>query len=188
VTFLALAQADGRPAKLHASKLRFDGFKLGDNYGVVMQRVPYNAPCDNDPIDKRSRRFMVYGALPCRDRTFPEQTTVIFYLAYSDAAKYEQPIQAFAYLHGRYFDKKTNFPLKPGDALSSAPRYLGSVERTMTIRRKSWTLAAQRYRSQIHVLANGEKIVGFVFGPMPDDPQNEQWRGLMQMYQRYTPK
>jgi hypothetical protein len=36
-------------------------------------------------------------------------------------------------------------------------------------------------------LADGETNVGVVFGSMPDDPQNEQWRGLLQMYQRYAP-
>ena len=50
-----------------------------------MKRAPYDAPCDNDPIDHNARRFMVYGALPCRDRTFPGKTTVMFYLAFSKA-------------------------------------------------------------------------------------------------------
>ncbi len=67
-----------------------------------MKRAPYKSPCDNDPIDKRKRRFMVYGALPCRNRTFPQQTTVMFYLRHSKTDRYNQPIQAFAYLHGSY--------------------------------------------------------------------------------------
>lgn len=181
----ALASAQ----KLKASKLRFDGFKLGDSYGPLMQRAPYNAACDNDPIDHETRRFMVYGALPCRQRSFPQQTTVMFYLAFSRVARYNQPILAFAYLHGSYFDKRTNFPLKPGDPLKKAWRYFSKrARKTFTIARKRWTLTVHRFPGQIYLLTRGETIVGFVFGPMPDDPQNEQWRGLMQMYQRYTPK
>ncbi len=29
-------------------------------------------------------------------------------------------------------------------------------------------------------------IIGFVLGPMPTESDNEQWRGLMQLYDRYT--
>jgi len=175
-------------AKLEASKLKFDGFKLGDSYGDVMKRSPYDAPCDNDPIDNNARRFMVYGALPCRDRTFPGKTTVMFYLAFSKRDRYDQPIQAFAYLHGSYFNDKTSFPLKPGCKLGETKRHLGQAKRSLQIRRKRVTLTAHQFPGQIHVLADGQRVVGFAFGAMPDDPENEQWRGLMQMYQRYTPK
>ena len=174
--------------KLKASNLRFDGFKLGQSYAQVMKRPPYAAPCDNDPIDKKKRRFMVYGALACRNRTFPQQTTVMFYLRHSKTARYDQPILAFAYLHGSYFNKKTNFPLKPGEPLSKAKRYFNKPAKTFTIARKRLRLTVHAYPAGIHILAKGTTIVGFVFGEMPSDANNEQWRGLMQMYQRYTPK
>jgi hypothetical protein len=35
-------------------------------------------------------------------------------------------------------------------------------------------------------IAEDGVLVGFVVGPMPEDPESEQWRGLMQMYERYT--
>ena len=44
------------------------------------------------------------------------------------------------------------------------------------------------FAGDVYVLCIGRKIIGFVMGPMPPDPENEQWRGLMQMYDRYTPK
>jgi hypothetical protein len=45
----------------------------------------------------------------------------------------------------------------------------------------------ERYDGDIHVLILDDRAFGYVFGPMPDDPQNEQWRGVMQMAVRYTP-
>ncbi|MBI5481764.1 MAG: hypothetical protein HY906_23110 [Deltaproteobacteria bacterium] len=119
---IAAAPAGAAPKPpQRAADYTFDGFKLGDEYAAkVMSRVPYDQPCDDDPIDKRARRFMVYGALPCRDRTFPEKTTVMFYLRFSDQKPLAQPIQAFAYLYGTYFDSRTSFPLKPGTTLDRA--------------------------------------------------------------------
>ena len=166
----------------------FDGFKLGDNYSNVMQRSPYNQPCDDDPIDNQNRRFMVYGALPCRDNSFPNETTVMFYLKYSDEDSYNQPIEAFGYLYGSYFNDKTNFPLKPGDDLTVAQKEFGKEINTFNISRKEHTLKVHLFEGEIYVICDQNKIVGFVLGKMPSDSINEQWRGLMQMYQRYTPK
>ncbi len=187
--FLLFGGAHQAQAGKKASVYRFDDFSLGDNYATkVLSRAPYDQPCDNDPIDHRNRRFMVYGALPCRDRTFPHQTTVMFYLKYAEEDRYSQPIEAFAYLHGSYFNDKTEFPLKPGESLKKAASVLGAELGSFEIRRKKFALTVHRFRGNIHVLCSGETIVGFVFGAMPSDPENEQWRGLMQMYQRYTPK
>ncbi|MDH5603322.1 MAG: hypothetical protein OEY51_05270, partial [Cyclobacteriaceae bacterium] len=89
------------PVHLHAQTndgYVFDEFKVGDNFSEVVQRAPYNQPCDSDPID--NRRFIVYGALPCRDRSFPDETTVMFYLKNSEKDSYNQPIEAFGFLHG----------------------------------------------------------------------------------------
>jgi len=167
----------------------FDGFKLGDIYAdKVMNRAPYDKPCDNDPIDKKARRFMVYGALPCRDLTFPDQTTVMFYLKFSDKGRYSQPIEAFAFLHGSYFNDKTDFFIKPGDKLEDARARLGAIIKNFQIKRKEYTLDVIQSAGDVYILHTGGKVVGLVIGPMPEDPENEQWRGLMQMYQRYTPK
>ncbi|HEY3353819.1 MAG TPA: hypothetical protein VGQ83_11265 [Polyangia bacterium] len=184
---LVAAPAGAKPRV--AKDFSFDGFKLGDDYGrKVMTRAPYDAPCDNDPIDHQRRRFMVYGALPCRDRVFPDQTTVMFYLRFSKEAPYQQPIEAFAYLYGSYFNAKTDFPLKPGDALAKATKTLGAARGTLELTSRGVTLTAHRFDGDIAVIANGAVIVGFVLGPMPAAADNEQWRGLMQMYRRYTPK
>jgi hypothetical protein len=168
---------------------KFDGFSLGDNYAEkVMARAPYDKPCDNDPIDDKHRRFMVYGALPCRDRTFPEQTTVMFYLKYSDTDKYAQPIEAFAYLHGTYFNDKTDFFIKIGDKMEDARARLGAIVKNFELKRKEFTLKVIQSAGDVYILHNDKKVIGLVIGPMPKDTENEQWRGLMQMYQRYTPK
>ncbi|MBI3074148.1 MAG: hypothetical protein HYY84_18725 [Deltaproteobacteria bacterium] len=192
LAFLTIASLAGacKSVPVHsATGFTFDGFKLGDMYqSKVMSREPYNAPCDNDPIDKRSRRFMVYGALPCRDRTFPEKTTVMFYLAMNPEGtpKYEQPIVAFAWLGGSYFKSRSNFPLVPGDTPSRATEVFGAPIRRFDVGWKRWRLAVSQHKNDIYSIANGENLAGFVVGPMPDDPESEQWRGLGQMWGRYT--
>ena len=168
---------------------KWDGFALGDNYAEkVMNRAPYDQPCDNDPIDNKTRRFMVYGAEPCRDKTFPDKTTVMFYLKFSEKDRYAQPIEAFAYLHGSYFDDKTNFFITIGDKLEDARARINAIVKNFQIKRKKYVLDVIQSAGDVYVLHNGKVVVGLVIGPMPEDPENEQWRGLMQMYQRYTPK
>lgn len=194
-TLLAAAAAFAGEASAQKRLLKgtaqytFDGFKLGDNYAqTVMNRPPYDQPCDNDPIDNNARRFMIYGALPCRDLTFPNQTTVMFYLKYSAKERYAQPIEAFAFLHGDYFNDKTDFFIKTGDKLEDARAKLGAIVNNFTIKRKEYTLEVIQSAGDVYILHNNETVVGLVIGGMPEDPENEQWRGLMQMYQRYTPK
>lgn len=169
-----------------ASDFTMDGFKLGDRFGQVMKRPPYDQPCDNDPIDDRARRFMVYGALPCRERSFPEGTTVAFYIRYSDADRYAQPIEAFAWLGGDYFATRSDFPLKTGVDRARADAALGESDELFELRRSDHRLVVRGHPGPIYSLADGETIVGYVLGPMPADGDNEQWRGLMQMYVRYT--
>ncbi|APR87511.1 hypothetical protein A7982_12860 [Minicystis rosea] len=185
-TAAATAQPASAPA-IDARAYTFDGFKLGSSYDrEVMKRAPYAEPCDNDPIDHRARRFMVYGALPCRERTFPEATTVMFYLRFAEDARYEQPIEAFAWLGGNYFATRSNFPLRTGEPASAATAKLGAALGTFELHRKGQRVTIERHVGDVYVVIDGERLVGFVVGPMPADPESEQWRGLMQMYVRYT--
>ena len=194
LAFAFLATSSATQAQAQKRKLKptaayeFDGFKLGDNFAEkVMNRAPYDKPCDNDPIDNKTRRFMVYGALPCRDLTFPDKTTVMFYLKYSETERYAQSIEAFAFLHGTYFNDKNDFFIKPGDKLEDARAKFGAIVKSFQIKRKEYTLDVIQSAGDVYVLHNGKIVIGLVVGPMPDDPENEQWGGLMQMYQRYTP-
>lgn len=176
-----------KPARYAAADMTFDGFKLGADYGKLMTRPPYNDPCDDDPIDHKARRFMVYGALPCRDRTFPEATTVAFYLRFAEGpTQFNQPIEAFAWLGGGYFSTRSDFPLRTGAPASDAAETLGPPLKTFSLQRRKSAITVQRHEGDISVLIDDGKLVGFVVGPMPDDPESEQWRGLMQMYDRYT--
>lgn len=175
-------------AAQNSNEYVFDEFKLGDNYGEVMAREPYNKPCDNDAIDNKNRRFMIYGALSCRNDSFPNETTVMFYLTHSEEDKYNQAIEAFGYLYGSYFNTKTNFPLQPGDEMELAQKEFGKEIKTFNIERDEHTLSVHQFKADIYVISNQNKIIGFVLGKMPAKPSNEQWSGLMQMYQRYTPK
>src|SRR5262245_5268111 len=180
--------AAGKPAARDARGYTFDGFKLGDRYASkVMSRPPYHEPCDNDPIDKSARRFMVYGALPCRKRTFPEATTVAFYLAFAEGSyRYEQPIEAFAWLGGGYFATRSNFPLRTGQPASAATEVLGAPIASFGLERNGQNVTVQRHPGEVWSIADGGVLVGFVVGPMPAAPESEQWSGLMQMYERYT--
>lgn len=184
---LAAASAQG-PRRPTAASFTFDGFALGAPYAsAVMARAPYDAPCDDDPIDERARRFMVYGGLPCRGRAFPEETTVLFYLRFAAGdARLEQPIEAFAWLGGGYFSTRSTFPLRVGEPASRAEEVLGPAVRTFRLERKEHTLTVQTHAGDVHALVVGATLAGFVVGPMPEDPANEQWRGLMQMAARYT--
>ncbi|MBU1243992.1 hypothetical protein KJ612_12380 [Myxococcota bacterium] len=168
---------------------RWDGFALGDTFDTVMSRAPYDNPCDDDAVDGRARRFMVYGALPCRDRVFPEDTTVFFFIEHTEdrAQSLATKIVAFGYLHGSYFNTRTTFPLATGEEIGRVRSVLGAMRGSFTIERKDRSLLVERYDGDLHVLIKDGHAFGYVFGPMPDDPLNEQWRGIMQMAVRYTP-
>ena len=168
---------------------KWDGFALEDTFDTVISRAPYDNPCDDDAIDGRARRFMVYGALPCRERTFPDGTTVFFFLEHTEdrAQAYSTKIVAFGYLHGTYFNTRTTFPLPTGERLERVRAALGTVRGTFTLQRKDRSLIVEKFDGDIHVLIKDDLAFGYVFGPMPVDPENEQWRGIMQMAARYTP-
>jgi hypothetical protein len=171
-----------------AEHVKLDGFQLGSLYGsAVMSRAPYDKPCDDDPVDGRARRFMVYGALPCRELVFPEETTVAFYLRFAEGAgELEQPIEAVAWLGGSYFSSRSDFPVRIGEPAARASEVLGAAETTFHVDRKGQVVLVQKHRGNAWAIVDAGMLVGFVLGPMPDDPDNEQWRGLMQMYVRYT--
>lgn len=173
-----------------ARQYRFDGFRIGDNFGKLFSRAPYSTPCDDDPVDKRRRRAMVYGALPCRHKVFPQKTTVVLLLKNGrpTGGRYSLPIAALAFVHGRYFKKRSNFPIHPGDRLAKARRKLGRVLGTLTLRvRKRPSMTAHRFAGNIHILTEGTLVRGVVVGQMPADAKNEQWRVITQMVRRYTP-
>lgn len=188
--FLLASAPSAEARRKSARQYRFDGFRVGDNFGKVFGRAPYSTPCDDDPVDKRRMRAMVYGALPCRSRVFPQKTTVVLLLKNGRPTghRYSLPIVALAYIHGRYFKKRSNFPIHPGDRLSKARRKLGRVLGKLVLRvRRRPSMTAHRFAGDIHILTEGTLVRGVVVGKMPRDPKNEQWRVITQMVRRYTP-
>ncbi len=183
VSAVPSALASPAPA---ARRYLLDGIRLGDNYAEAMGRTPYSEPCDNDPIDKKARRFMVYGALPCRKLVFPEQTTVLFYLAFSEEDRYAQPIEALAWLGGDYFEKRSDFPVSIGITPEAAEARLGKATSELDLPGDGQQLKVRKHQGDVYSVTLVDKVVGYVIGPMPADPSNEQWRGLAQMYFRYT--
>jgi len=173
-----------------ARQYRFDGFGVGDNFGKLFTRAPYNTPCDDDPVDKRRMRAMVYGGLPCRRKVFPQKTTVVLLLKNGRPTghRYALPIVALAYIHGRYFKTRSNFPIHPGDRFKKARRKLGRVLGTLQLRiRRRPTMTVHRFAGNIHILTESTLVRGVVVGKMPRDPKNEQWRVITRMVRRYTP-
>lgn len=170
-----------------AAAYTFDGFRLGTPYASVASRAPYDKPCDDDPIDKRARRFMVYAAKPCKDLTFPEATSALFCIAYAEGREMlDQPIVAFGWLGGRYFDERCDFPLRTGERASRVAEVLGAPTSSFAVERNDTALRVQGHAGDLWAIVDGDVLAGFVVGPMPRDPESEQWRGLVQMYVRYT--
>lgn len=193
------AATSGTPTATPDGKHVFDGFSLGSDFGAVMARAPYDEPCDNDAIDNSARRMMLYGSKPCRDHVFPDKTSVIFLLAFADGeTKYAQPIQALVWMGGAYFEKRSNFPARTGTTLAEAERALGAAGPKFIVvedgnlgrhgRRtnEGVTLTIRKHPADVYSIADGDHVIGFAVGPMPDDPENEQWRMVAQIYRRYT--
>jgi hypothetical protein len=174
---------------LQAHEYRFDGLKLGDRFATaVLSRPAYQRPCDDDPVDKKSRRAMVYGGRPCRGSAFPEGTSVVFLLPYAPNPREEalnQPVLVFAFLGGTYFHRRSNFPLRAGDP-ASRTALLGPVEATVSFPGYDTTLRAERHPGDVYALLDGDRVVGGLLGAMPADPASEQWDVILQMYERYT--
>ncbi|MBX3157884.1 MAG: hypothetical protein KF773_18085 [Deltaproteobacteria bacterium] len=162
---------------------RWDGFTLGDRYAsVVMKNAPYATPCDDDPIEKRGARAMVYGGRPCRNLTFPNDTSVVFILEYRPREDYDAPIRAFGWL-GPYYDDKVVMPIKRGEPPARAHEVLGPPLASFDLK----VLHADVWKDTA-VFSDRGQIVGFAFGELPPDPNLERWRVFDQMYRRYTPR
>jgi len=204
-------------AHKHARDYSLDGIKIGDIYStIVMSHAPYLSPCDDDLIDHGTRRAMFYAALPCRNQqTFPNNTSVVFFLKGDKHRPYHQPIEAIAFFGGTYFSHNTNFPLSPGDHLSKAFDLVGNPIPNRTL---SWgkaefdmtgypfnIISAIPFPGDIYAVVgqsekdssaamkhlprkSDPKIIGIILGEMPQDTKNEQWDGLLAVYLRYTNK
>jgi len=168
-------QVERAPAA--ASPRLFDGFSLGDPFARVLARAPYDQRCDDDPIDGQYR-VMVYAARPCRGRTFPDGTSVVFIL------DRDHTIRAFGWLGGSYYQGKVALPLEISDSVARATAVYGKPFASFDLR----SLHVDRFAGSVAVLSEGQTIVGFVFGAMPDDPAVERWSVFDQMYRRYTPR
>jgi hypothetical protein len=187
VCLLASSTVDAAPPP--AASYRLDGFGLGQKLGAVRARAPYDRPCDDDRVEGGQRRVLLYGGLPCRGRTFPEETTVLLVVRPGEAGGLDAaPIEAVAFLGGRYFRTRGTFPIHPGDSLKAAAARLGKPVASLTLAGKRATLALHRLPGDVYLLCDGDLIRGVVLGPMPWDATHELWRGVLQVYARYTPK
>jgi hypothetical protein len=60
------------------------------------------------------------------------------------------------------------------------------VEATVGFPGYDTTLRAERHPGDVYALLDGDRVVGGLLGAMPEDPANEQWDVILQMYERYT--
>lgn len=177
--------APARPA-LSAASIAVDGVKLGDRFGRLFHRPPYDRPCDDDPVDSpHTRRALVYGALPCRGNAFPDGTTAVFVVDWAEPDDFDQPIRAIGWIGGHYFDSRTRLPLRVGAPAAGAEKVLGPVRDRLPLSRRTG-LIAWRFDGDIYALVDGSLLAGFVLGPMPADATTDDWRVYEQMYRKYT--
>ncbi len=147
-----------------------------------MAREPYANPCDDDPIEDRRARAMVYGGRPCRNGAFPGETSVVFIIDHADGDDFARPIRAFGWM-GPYYDDKVKLPVTYGAPVSAAAAAFGKPAASFDLR----ALHVDQFRG-VTVLSDGGIVVGFAFGELPPDPERERWRTFDQMYRRYTPR
>ncbi len=178
-----------------AEEYSFDGISLGMNFkDDILPRPPFNVFCDDDPIDDRSRLMVVYTAKDCRMTRFPEDTSVLMYFPDYPEDKFDQSLEALAVIHGKYFDTRSDFPIKVNSPLEDYD-ILGESLITsipMRTRRKQKTnVDIMRYPDDISIITidvdGGKLIGGFVVGKMPDNMEMESWRSILKVYRTFAP-
>ncbi len=172
-----------------AEDFTFGGIKLGDIYQEkIMDKHPYTAPCDNDPIDKNARRAMFYAPVECRNApAFPENTLVAFYLKFDDSDnRYSQPVEAILWLGGNYFTGRSDFPY----AVGINPDTITAFGKAVIINRdyKNRIFQIYRFKGDINAIVFERKVIGYIIGAMPDSQESEQWRMILKLYRVYCMK
>ena len=169
-----------------AKEFTFDGIKLGDNYQkTIMNKPPYMTPCDNDPIDKNTRRAMFYAPEVCRSTpAFPDNTLVTFYLKFDDSEnRYSQPVEVIFWLGGNYFEGKTDFPYSVGIKPEAITAFGKPEIINRDYRNKIWKV--YRFAGDINALSLDGKVLGYIIGPMPESFESEQWRMIFKIYRTF---
>jgi hypothetical protein len=145
-------------------------------------------PCDNDPVDKNTRRAMFYAPRECRKTpAFPDNTLVTFCLKFDDSENlYSQPIEAILWLGGKYFEGKTDFPY----TIDINPETITAFGKAKIInkeyKKKVWSV--YRFNGDINAISLDKKVIGYVIGAMPESLENEQWRMIFKIYRTYCMK
>ena len=182
-----------------SNKLTFDGISVGDSLASVLARPNFREPCGDDSINAGQRRLISFMAKPCRDLAFPNKTTVILFVPRKDGPdKDAQPVEALVWLGGTYFEPRSQFPGKMGMAVAEFEAALGPGRALkpeiedgnlgLHGRRtnEGVTLTARKHPGDVHSLTERGVAIGFVVGTMPDDPDDERWRMIAQLYRSFT--
>lgn len=181
------AQPAKAEPRLRAADVVLDGLKLGEPF-TRSKEAPYATPCDDDAVDRpKTRRALVYAALPCHGVTFPEQTTVVVIIDWAEPDDFTRPIRAIAWLGGHYFDARGSFPLKVGESKARALAVLGEPVQSFEIPVRD-RLLVWSFAGDVHAVIDGDLLAGFVVGPMPADPKAGDWEVVSEMYREATPR
>jgi len=169
-----------------ATSFTFDGFQLGNDFATkVMARAPYQHPCDDDPVANGAQRVVIYAGRECRGQTFPSSTTVVFFLAHAEGdSRFAQPIQAMAWMGGNYFEQnnRSDFPARLNQPVAAVDRILGQPARTFSL----GPATVRVHAGDIYSVALEGRVKVYIVGPMPDEPQAEQWEAVVEMYQEFA--
>jgi hypothetical protein len=180
-------------------KVTLDGIAVGSSVASLFARAPFREPCSDDAINAGQRRLLSYMAKPCSDRSFPEKTTVIVFAPRKDGPdKDAAAIEAIVWLGGTYFESRSQFPAKVGMSVAALESALGpgrllraNIEdgnfgRHGVRTNEGVTLTARKHGDDVHSLTEHDVAIGFVVGTMPDDPDDERWRMIAQLYNKFT--
>lgn len=183
VAALAVPVALAEVSRRAATDYTFDGFRLGASFrSAVMSKAPYQHPCDADPIEDRGRTIVVYMGQECRGQTFPDRTTVLFYLRYAaDDASLDQPVEAIAWMGGSYFDTRSDFPARIGQPPAQVDRALGPAASTFRLGGRRRFVTVRAHPGNVYSVVYERRVVAFVVGQMPADHEAESWEGLLEM-------
>lgn len=179
--FSAVALAE--QTRRTATDYTFDGFQLGANLKqAVMSKSAFAHPCDDDPIENNKRTIVVYMGQECRGRTFPQGTTVVFYLPHAEGdARLAQPIEAMAWMGGSYLDSRSDFPARVGQRPAQVDSALGRPTSTFRLGGRRQFVTVREHPGDVYSVVHENQVVAFVVGQMPDDHGAESWEGLLEM-------
>jgi hypothetical protein len=157
--------------------LKIDSLQLGQPIAAFEERYAKTL-CDRDPIDKKTRTIWFHAPKPCREaEALPDKSIVVLYTRTKAPTDVLDAIAWF----GNWPRSAGNFPVAVGIDRAAAEKSLGAAKKLFDLEKASvW-----RHAGGVYAIEREGKIIGYVAGQMGDDPEREEWRGLISNVLRY---